>query len=448
MADNDPEIYRFPTNPSSEQDPVVISGIGIGASVGSTRESVWKAIQSGRSGIRRTYAGDHVGSLRLPCGMVDWLPEEHHKIKSVQLSEVAAEEAIEDAGIDWSTVARERFACSISTQFGDIDYLYMDPSVRNQVPFPEGERKWWDQFLPSSASRIIAEKFGLHGPRLCHATACASGLVSTIAAARMIEEGQADYALCGAADAVHELILASFYRMGVLADDEEPSGACRPFDVNRKGFVMGEGAAMMILERRSQALARGATVYAELAASATLCQAHHVTGLDGAAETLTYLIQRIVSKAGWDYRGPQYINAHGTGTEQNDRSELKAIRSGLGDLADQVLVSSNKACLGHLINAAGSIELALTAMALRDGFAPPTMHLEHPEKEGHLDCLAEYGVQAELDRALKLSLAFGGHLVGIALRRCPLKELQRNPQPLAPSARIRQTDRQVVRRAA
>ena len=194
---------------------------------------------------------------------------------------------------------------------------------------------------------------------------------------------------------------------------------------------------MRVLEKRSHAVARGAKIYAELSASQMLCQAHHVTGLDGESETLTRLIQDLTRKADWDNQPPQYINAHGTGTTQNDISELKAIRTALRSDADDLLVSSNKAVLGHTINAAGSLELALTAMAIRDGFAPPTMHLEQPETIGRIDCLAGYGEKLKLERALKLSLAFGGHLVGMALRRCPIAESQRDALPLAPGARVR-----------
>jgi 3-oxoacyl-(acyl-carrier-protein) synthase len=434
----EPQIYRFPQPADNEDDPIVITGIGVAASVGSSRERVWQAIQTGQSGIRRTRRDDGFGNLELPCGMVDWIDPSPYRLKSVALSEIVAAEALSDAKIDWSTVDSQRFASSISTQFGDIGYLYLDPQVRDQYPLPADQPQWWKEFMPCSASSIIANKFGLHGPRLCHATACASGLVSTIVAARMIQDGSADYALCGAADMVHELMLASFHRMGVLANPADPHMACCPFDINRSGFVMGEGAAMMVLEKRSQAIQRGALVYAELASSSTLCLAAHVTGLDGAANSLAHLIRQLVTKAGWDYRGPDYINAHGTGTSQNDTSELLAIRKGLNHLADRVLVSSNKAVLGHLINAAGSVELAITALALRDGFAPPTMNLKNQEAQGRIDCLAEYGVQTELDRALKLSMAFGGHVVGIALQRCPLTELQRSAQPLDQAARVRQ----------
>jgi 3-oxoacyl-(acyl-carrier-protein) synthase len=433
MPDPAPTILRFPSRPA-EEDPIVITGIGIAASVGASRESVWKAVQVGRSGIRLTHAGDHVGSLELPCGMVDWLPQNSNSLKSVQISERIACEALDDADIPWPSVDRDRFACSISAQFGDIGYMY----PKRQESDAATGRNWWSEFLPCSATHVVARRFDLRGPRLCHATACASGLVSTITAARMLQMDQADYAICGAADAVTDIVLAAFHRMGVLSTGPDAATACRPFDVTRNGFVMGEGGAMLVLEKRSHAMARGAKIYAELAASQMLCQAHHVTGLDGDAETLTRLIQDLIRKAGWEYSGPQYINAHGTGTEQNDISELKAIRLALESKADDVFVSSNKAILGHTINAAGTLELALTAMSMRDGFAPPTMHLEQQETVGDIDCLAGYGEKVELDRALKLSLAFGGHLVGMAIRRCPFAEFQREAQPLAPNARIRE----------
>lgn len=448
MAHGTPKILRFPQRPAPDEEPIVITGIGVASSLGASREQVWQEVQCGTSGVRLTRASDQVGALRKPCAMVDWLEGESSSLKSIRLSEHVADEALADANVPWDSIDRNRFACSISAQFGDIGYMYQPAETRDAQPPETDAHPWWDQFLPCSASTIVARRHDLRGPRLCHTTACASGLVSTIAAARMLQSDQADFALCGAADAVTELVYTAFNRMGVLSSGPNPSSACRPFDVTRSGFVMGEGAAMLVLERRSSAIARGAKIYAEIAASQTLCQAHHVTGLDGEAETLTELITRLVDRAGWSFRGPQYINAHGTGTEQNDRSELHAIRRALGERADQLVVSSNKAVLGHLINAAGSIELALTAMALRDGFAPPTMHLETPEAIGGLDCLPNYGVQQELDRALKLSLAFGGHLVGIALRRCPLDEHQRSAEPLSSEARIRRIGTQVRRVAA
>ncbi len=444
MAEPQSMIFPFPNQSArivdaSERgdDTIVITGIGIGASLGSSREEVWQSIQRGESGVRLTRASDGIGSLRLPCGMVDWLEDNPYSLKSIRITEHVSHEALNDADLPWETLDRNRFACSLSAQFGDIGYMYLPPQTRDQNPLRSDGHRWWDQFLPCSVSQIIAEQYDLRGPRLCHTTACASGLISTITAARLLQDDQADFALCGAADTVAEMVIAAFNRLGVLSPGPDPATACRPFDTTRNGFVMGEGAAMFVLEKRSSAIARGAKIYAELAAFQMLCAAHHVTGLDGEAETLIHLMRQLTRKAGWEGMGPQYINAHGTGTEQNDRSELTAVRAAFGDAADQVMMSSNKATLGHLVNAAGSIELALTAMALRDGFAPPTMHLTSPESTGNIDCLPEWGEQLELDRALKLSLAFGGHLVGVALQRSPEVEHRRVPQPLVAQARIR-----------
>ncbi|MFO0941247.1 MAG: beta-ketoacyl synthase N-terminal-like domain-containing protein [Pirellulales bacterium] len=219
-----PLIYRFPQS-HVDEDPVVISGIGLATSIGKDRESVWRALQTGQSGIRHTNSSDGFGDLRLPCGMVDWLGPNSRRLKSVALTDLVADEAIADANIDWSQVDRQRFACSISTQFGDIGYTYLDPAVRDQDPYPESLPKWWQEFLPCSAAGITGRRLGLYGPRLCHATACASGLISTIIAARMIQDDQADFALCGAADMVHELVLASFNRMGVLANQPDAQTA-------------------------------------------------------------------------------------------------------------------------------------------------------------------------------------------------------------------------------
>ncbi len=455
MAEPQSMIFPFPlprANTAAQrpvaEDPIVITGIGIGASLGSSREEVWKSIQRGESGVRLTRASDGIGSLRLPCGMVDWVEDNPYSLKSIRITEHVSSEALADADLPWESLDRNRFACSLSAQFGDIGYMYLPSDSRDTNPLRSDGHRWWDQFLPCSVSGLIAEHFDLRGPRLCHTTACASGLISTITAARMIQDDQADFALCGAADTVAEMVIAAFNRLGVLSPGPDPASACRPFDTTRNGFVMGEGAAMMVLEKRSSAIARGAKIYAELASFQMLCAAHHVTGLDGEAETLIHLIRQLTRKAGWEDVGPQYINAHGTGTEQNDRSELKAVRAAFGDAADDIMMSSNKSVLGHLVNAAGSIELALTAMALRDGYAPPTMHLTSPESTGNIDCLPEWGEQLELDRALKLSLAFGGHLVGVALQRCPLVEHRRETQPLAEQARVRNCVTAPLRRAA
>ncbi len=433
MSEDQPVILPF-RGAIHDEDPIVITGIGLGTSLGSNREQVWNAIQTGQSGIRMTTEADGLGPLRLACGMVDWLPEsESHQTKALQLTRHVAQEAIVDARIDWSQIDRDRFACSIAAQFGNIGYCTEPAETRDHQP----ETDWYQWFLPCMPTDVISQDFGLYGPRLCHTTACASGLVSTIAAARAIRDDQADIAICGASDSIAPLVIAAFHRMGVLSDCPDAARACRPFDVNRSGFVMGEGAALMVLERKSHALRRGAKIYTELAGSHCLCQAHHVTGLDSSSESLQELIAQLLRKANWRKCGVDYINAHGTGTAQNDVSELQGIRGALGTMADQLYLSSSKAAIGHLINASSSVELALTALAMRDGYAPPTLNLDTPEAVGNLDCLPHEGVRVPMARALKLSLAFGGHLVGMALRQPADADHRRPPQPLHERALLR-----------
>jgi 3-oxoacyl-(acyl-carrier-protein) synthase len=205
--------------------------------------------------------------------------------------------------------------------------------------------------------------------------------------------------------------------MRVLANDKDPKRACRPFDRNRKGFVLGEGAAIFILERLGHALQRGARIYAEVAAGKMLAEAHHVTGLDDQSDALAYLISNTLKQARLTPNDIGYINAHGTATQQNDLVEMRGIRRSFGPAVDEVCVSATKSMVGHVINAAGGVELAITALALRDGFAPPTLNLTDPDPECTFDCLPFKGRSSRFQHALKLSLAFGGHLVALALSR-------------------------------
>jgi 3-oxoacyl-(acyl-carrier-protein) synthase len=219
--------------------------------------------------------------------------------------------------------------------------------------------------------------------------------------------------------------------MKVLADHDDPRQACRPFDMDRQGFVMGEGGAMFVLERMSHALQRGAQIYAEVAGGRLLAMAHHVTSLDSDSDALVHLISETLRSAQLAPHDIGYINVHGTATQQNDLAEAKAIRRAMGRAADSLCASATKSILGHLINAAGSVELAITALALRDGFVPPTLNLTRPDPECDLDCIPLVGRKTKFDSALKLSVAFGGTLAAIALRRPDLAMAVRRPLPLA-----------------
>ena len=270
---------------------------------------------------------------------------------------------------------------------------------------------------PQFHLRAVARRFALHGPRFCHSAACASGTITTLGAYRAIQDNQCDLALVGSTQMIAPLLAAGFHNMRVLAQHDDPTQACRPFDINRSGFVMGEGAAMLVLERLSHAQQAARPIYAEIAGGQILCEAHHVTGLDSNSQTLYRLIDETLCHSGLSPSDISYINAHGTGTKQNDVMETRGIRAALGPAANSVCVSSTKSMLGHLLNAAGSVELAITALALRDGFAPPTLNLTDPDPECDLDCLPLVGRSQKFEHAMKLSIAFGGHLAAVVLRR-------------------------------
>lgn len=274
---------------------------------------------------------------------------------------------------------------------------------------------WISQCLPNSGCSIVANRFALYGPRLCHSAACASGMVDILSAIRSIRDGQCEIALAGSAEGIHPLFAAGFSRMRVLAEHEDPSQAARPFDRSRNGFVMGEGAAMFILERLSHARRRGASIYAEVVAGRMVADAYHVTGIDADSPSLTYLLKATLDQGGLAPRDIGYINAHGTGTLANDVAETRHTPM-LGTAAESTLVSSTKSMLGHLVTAAGSVELAVTTLALRDGFAPPTVNLTDPDPQCDLDCIPLVGRPAQVEHAVKVSIAFGGTMAAIALR--------------------------------
>jgi len=396
-------------------EPVVITGIGIITSLGDDRESVWQAMQRGQSGVRP------LNGLRgIPDGLIIGAPVQIDdpitgRLKTIALAQHAAAEALADARINFNAIDRERFACACSAHMGDTsgvaEKLGMDHLLNgNAVP-------WWQQCLPNTSCALLAEKYGLYGPRIAHSTACASGLIDVLTAARFIRDGQCDIALAGSGESIDPLFAAGFHKMRVLANDDVPERASRPFDRDRKGFVLGEGAAMFVIERLSHALARGVPIYAQLVGGKVLCEAHHMTGLDESSDALAYLIRATLQQARLAPEDVGYVNVHGTGTKQNDVTETRGIRQAMGRAADSLCISAMKSMIGHLINASGSVELALTALAMRDGFAPPTLNLHNQDPECDLDCIPLVGRTNRFQHAIKLSVAFGGHLVSVALSR-------------------------------
>ncbi|HEY3393548.1 MAG TPA: beta-ketoacyl-[acyl-carrier-protein] synthase family protein [Lacipirellulaceae bacterium] len=421
----------------SQDESVVITGIGVTASIGRSREAVWQAIQRGECGVGRLAGVPGIPDGMLLGATVEIEGEFTGQLKNIPLCRQTAAEALADARLHLAAVDRERFGCSIGAHMGDTGYVVERLRARSKEPpkgYPAGSSgsllpagapaqpvgspiRWWQQWFPNTACAMVARDYDLRGPRLSNSTACASGTIAILKALRAIRDDQCDIALAGSSEAIHPLFAAGFYNMGVLAEHAEPAQACRPFDLARNGFVMGEGAAMFVLERLSHARARGAAIYAELLGGRILNDARHVTSLDANSDALAELIRGTLRTSGLAPRDIAYINAHGTGTQQNDLLESRGIRAAFGRAADAVCVSATKSMLGHLVNASGSVELAITALALRDGFAPPTLNLTRPDPECDIDCIPLVGRVRPLEHALKLSIAFGGHLAAIVLRR-------------------------------
>jgi len=418
-----PTLLPF-RRPERDDEPIVITGLGLVTSLGRDRESSWRGIREGRCGIDWLH-----GVPGLPDGtwfgaQVD-LPGDssYGELKAVRIGFRAAAEALSDARIDWRQVDATTMGCAIAGHMGDLRGVASLPEVdavprtEFSIPSDPAAPAWQDRILPNTACSLIADHWGLGGPRVCHSTACASGLISLLVAVRAIRDGQCDIALAGGAEGINPLFAAGFRTMRALAEGGTPSEACLPFDVRRKGFVMGEGGAMFVVERLSHALDRGARIYCSIAPGVMLSEAHHLTGLDVDCDALEHLIRGTLRQASLAPRDVAYVNAHGTGTRQNDAAEIAGISRVFGSVLDSIQVSATKSQIGHLVKAAGCAELAVTILGLRDGIAPPTLGLEQPEPDCRFDCVPRMASRHRYQHALKLSLAFGGHLVGTIVSR-------------------------------
>jgi 3-oxoacyl-(acyl-carrier-protein) synthase len=329
-----------------------------------------------------------------------------------QLAARACNEAIDDARLDMEGLNRDRAGCVVGIPgFPNERTLTM---IRANQP---QSGRYWDAVMPHQAAATISGRYGLYGPSISPAAACATGLIAVLRAVDCIEEGLCDVMFAGCADAsLDRLTVSGFRSMRVLAEGDEAEHSVRPFDRQRKGFAIGEGAAMFVLERMSGAIRRGAPIYAVIASGLSGGDAYHVTHLNPDPSNLAWLISKTLLRAGVAPEEVDYLNAHGTGTMQNDLAEAQAIRKAFGAAADKLHVSAVKSMIGHLLTAAGGVELAITALAVRDGYIPPTIHLTDPDPECGLDCTALRGIAHPIRTALKLSIAFGGHFGAAVLR--------------------------------
>lgn len=377
---------------SDNKTAAVVTGIGLATALGLGREKTWHNLLAGQTGIAPD--AQFPGILTARVRDMNVPPE----ARLLSLGFLAAAEAIDDSGGMYGDIDPLRFGCTVSVSKPDLN------SSRSTIAFS-------DAYYPSTVGSQLARVFRLGGPVQNIAAACATGADSVIMAAQWVREGWCDAVLAGAVESsLHPLYVAGFSRMGVLA-----SQAVCPFDRRRDGFAMGEGAGILLIERKDRALLRGAKIYAEIAGHAMGCDAGGTVAFDPKAVAITQALEKAVASAGNDSVG--YINAHGTATALNDAIETRAIKKVFGSRACHIPVSSTKAATGHLLGASGAVELAFTCLALRDNVVPPTLNYAEPDKKCDLDYVPRFSRAVRMDCAVSLSFGFGGQIGIVALRR-------------------------------
>ena len=408
---------------------VAITGIGMITPCGADRESSWRGMLSGRSTVRWLTEAEHaardcdISRTRL-AGAPAILPDDvaHDAALSMDvMARIAAHEAVEDSGLDVACLNPDRSGVVVGTSKGSLGAWYRMWADRFDDASPNAPHPSWRAVWPNSPALVVANDHQIRGPVLVPVAACATGLLAIMRGVELIRDGRCDVVLAGSVDdSLSEILWSSYRRLGVLArvQHADPSLACRPFDRYRQGFLMGAGAAVVVLERWEHAAARGHLPYAEWISGGMLSDARALTQVAPDAAGLTRLIQDVLRRGGVQPSDLDYINLHGTGTRDNDRYETLGIRQALGNAADDIPCSSLKGTIGHLLGGAGSVEFAAMLLALREGCIPPTANLTHPDPHCDLDYTPRVARQHDMELALKLSLGFGGHLVAGLVRNC------------------------------
>ena len=404
---------------------VAVTGLGVISPIGNDVPTFWNALCSGTCGIGPITKFDATDyPVKLAAEVRNFAPKQYMEKLDILHSDVythfamaAACQAVADSGIA-GTLDAERVGVYICSGIGGIATFMTEHSkLLNRGP-RRVSPYFIPMMIPNMASSMIAMRYHFHGPAMPMVTACASGTNAIGEALRLIRHGYADAMVAGGAEAtVNALAAAGFSNMQALSPSEDPNAASLPFDVRRAGFVMGEGAGVLVLEELEHAKQRGATIYAELTGYGSTCDAYHITSPDPSAAESARAIADAWRETGLD-TDRVYFNAHGTGTPMNDRIETLAIKKALGeDRARRITISSTKSMTGHMLGAAGGAEAVASVLALRDGIAPPTINLTQPDPDCDLDYTPLTAKHADFDVALSSSLGFGGHNACLAFRK-------------------------------
>ncbi len=405
---------------------VVITGMGTVNPLANSVDETWDAVKKGKCGIGPI---THFDTSELKVKLAGEVknfdaaeivgPKEAKRMDPYcQYACAAAKEAYEDSGLDMEKENADRIGCIVSSGIGGLSTIAVEHS--------KGEEKGYSRispyFIPMSISNMaagqIAITYGLKGMCTSVVTACASSNNAIGDAFHRIRDGYEDVMFCGGAEGVvMPLAIGGFQSMKALCTSTDPNRASIPFDKERHGFVMGEGAGVLVIEELEHAKSRGAKIYAEVVGYGSNCDAYHITAPNPEGEGGAKCMALAVADAGLEVNDVDYINAHGTSTSLNDAGETLAIKKAFGDHAYELMVSSTKSMTGHLLGAAGAVEGIITALALRDGFVPATINYLEKDEDCDLDIVPNIGRKADIKVALSNALGFGGHNASIVFRR-------------------------------
>ena len=409
-----------------EKRRVVITGMGTVNPLGHNIAESWQAVRDGVCGIAPiTQYDSSAQKVHLAAEVKDWDPtavidkrEVRHMARYSQFAMASAKEAVADSGLDLEAVDHERCGVIVSSGIGGISTTESEQTRCLQKGFDKASPFYIPSSIANMAAGQIAIAFGFKGMCTCPVTACAGGSNAVGDAFHYIRDGYAEVMLCGGAEAcVTPLSIGGFTSMRALHVGDDPARASIPFDAERDGFVMGEGAGILLLEEYEHAKARGAKIYAEVVGYGATCDAYHITAPAPGGEGGAACMQMALADAGIAPEAVGHINAHGTGTHLNDVCETQAIKTAFGSHAYKLHISSTKSMTGHLLGAAGGVEGVFTALALHEGYLPATINLKTPDPECDLDYLPNEGLNEQVEYAMSDSLGFGGHNAAVIFKR-------------------------------
>jgi 3-oxoacyl-[acyl-carrier-protein] synthase II len=404
---------------------VVVTGIGPVTPVGTGVDDFWTGLTSGRNGIRRIQRFDPSDlPVTLAAEVPDFDPTAWLDPKEARRTDRFTQFAIASVKLAWEDagnpeVVSERGGAVYATGIGGIETLLGAYDVMREKGPGRISPFMVPMLMANAPAGHVAMMFGLTGPNLCTISACASSNHAVGEGMRMIRDGDLDLCVVGGSEsATLPLTVAAFAQMTALTKNPDPETASRPFDAERDGFVMSEGACALVLESEEHAAARGARVYAEVAGYGASADAFHITAPDPKGSGAALSMRRALEDAGEEPAAVGYVNAHGTSTPLNDQAETVAIKVALGeDVARRIAVSSTKSMTGHMLGAAGAVEAAACALAISDGVIPPTIHYRTPDPECDLDYVPNEARDADVRLALSNSFGFGGQNASVAFRR-------------------------------